>query len=273
MKLPVFKIDEREQDGGVVLALSGELDLAGAPELTTALNRAQAGGPDADRGPDRPGVHRLLRPRRARALQQRRDGGGLHVHRHRRPAAGAPRLRALRAWTRRCRSRLRPPVRSQPRVTRGPPRRRIRTRGPGRCAAWTRTRAGSATRTPGAARRVAGRRRVRAAPAGRRPATAAPAWARDAAFGKCGGHGASPSPPSSSRRARSSSASSDPGTSSIVAAGSPTDASRAGTVSSRRSPGSTSATSDHSSAHDTRASGVGRTLYPDATVRSRAFWL
>ena len=31
MKLPVFKIDEREQEGGVVLALSGELDLAGAP--------------------------------------------------------------------------------------------------------------------------------------------------------------------------------------------------------------------------------------------------
>ena len=36
MKLPVFKIDERELQGGVVLALSGELDLAGAPELTAA---------------------------------------------------------------------------------------------------------------------------------------------------------------------------------------------------------------------------------------------
>ncbi len=44
MKLPVFKIDERDQEDGVVLALSGELDLAGAPELTTALNHAQAAG-------------------------------------------------------------------------------------------------------------------------------------------------------------------------------------------------------------------------------------
>ena len=44
MKLPVFKIEERELQGGVVLALSGELDLAGAPELTAALNHAQAAG-------------------------------------------------------------------------------------------------------------------------------------------------------------------------------------------------------------------------------------
>ncbi|MBE2315566.1 STAS domain-containing protein [Solirubrobacter sp. CPCC 204708] len=44
MKLPVFKIETREQAGGLVLALSGELDLAGAPELTAALNEAQSGG-------------------------------------------------------------------------------------------------------------------------------------------------------------------------------------------------------------------------------------
>ena len=44
MKPPVFKIDERQIQGGVVLALSGELDIAGAPELTIALNQAQAAG-------------------------------------------------------------------------------------------------------------------------------------------------------------------------------------------------------------------------------------
>ena len=44
MKPPVFKIEEREAQDGVVLALSGELDLAGAPELAVALNRVQASG-------------------------------------------------------------------------------------------------------------------------------------------------------------------------------------------------------------------------------------
>ena len=39
MKLPVFKIDERDQDGGVVLALSGELDLAGARRARRGAQR------------------------------------------------------------------------------------------------------------------------------------------------------------------------------------------------------------------------------------------
>jgi anti-anti-sigma factor len=47
MKLPVFKIDAREQDGAsLVLALSGELDLAGAPELSAALTDAMEAGRD-----------------------------------------------------------------------------------------------------------------------------------------------------------------------------------------------------------------------------------
>jgi anti-anti-sigma factor len=44
MQPPVFKIEEREAEGGVVLALFGELDLAGAPDLAVALNRVQATG-------------------------------------------------------------------------------------------------------------------------------------------------------------------------------------------------------------------------------------
>jgi anti-anti-sigma factor len=44
MKLPVFKITTREEDDGVVLALSGELDLAGAPELDQALAAARDAG-------------------------------------------------------------------------------------------------------------------------------------------------------------------------------------------------------------------------------------
>jgi anti-sigma B factor antagonist len=44
MKPPVFKIEPREADGALVLALSGELDLAGAPELTEALDAAKASG-------------------------------------------------------------------------------------------------------------------------------------------------------------------------------------------------------------------------------------
>jgi anti-sigma B factor antagonist len=46
MKPPVFTIDTRDADGGVVLALTGELDLAGAPELASALTDVkQAGRP------------------------------------------------------------------------------------------------------------------------------------------------------------------------------------------------------------------------------------
>lgn len=44
MRLPVFTITSRDEDGGVVLALSGELDLAGAPDLTEALNEAREAG-------------------------------------------------------------------------------------------------------------------------------------------------------------------------------------------------------------------------------------
>ena len=48
---------------------------------------------------------------------------------------------------------------------------------------------------------------------------------------------------------------------------------RPGTVSSLNAAGSHPGTSSHDSGVDTRASGVGRTLYADATVRSFAFWL
>lgn len=44
MKLPVFKITTRDGDDGVVLALSGELDLAGAPELDQALSAVREAG-------------------------------------------------------------------------------------------------------------------------------------------------------------------------------------------------------------------------------------
>ena len=44
MKPPVFTIHAREADGATVLALSGELDLAGAPELDTALVAAREAG-------------------------------------------------------------------------------------------------------------------------------------------------------------------------------------------------------------------------------------
>jgi anti-anti-sigma factor len=45
MKLPVFKIEAHDDEsGGLVLALSGELDLAGAPELSAALNDAKDAG-------------------------------------------------------------------------------------------------------------------------------------------------------------------------------------------------------------------------------------
>lgn len=44
MKLPVFKITTRDEGDGVVLGLSGELDLAGAPELDEALTSAREAG-------------------------------------------------------------------------------------------------------------------------------------------------------------------------------------------------------------------------------------
>ena len=44
MKLPVFKITTRDEADGVVLALSGELDLAGAPELDQALSAVREAG-------------------------------------------------------------------------------------------------------------------------------------------------------------------------------------------------------------------------------------
>ena len=44
MKPPVFRIQAREADGATVLALSGELDLAGAPELDAALAAARDAG-------------------------------------------------------------------------------------------------------------------------------------------------------------------------------------------------------------------------------------
>jgi anti-anti-sigma factor len=44
MQLPVFKIHAHAENDAVVLALSGELDLAGAPELTTALTDVKDAG-------------------------------------------------------------------------------------------------------------------------------------------------------------------------------------------------------------------------------------
>lgn len=44
MKPPVFNITSREAAGGMVLALSGELDLAGVAELTEALAAARTSG-------------------------------------------------------------------------------------------------------------------------------------------------------------------------------------------------------------------------------------
>lgn len=44
MKPPVFKVESREAGGTVILALFGELDLAGAPELDAALTAAREAG-------------------------------------------------------------------------------------------------------------------------------------------------------------------------------------------------------------------------------------
>ena len=58
----------------------------------------------------------------------------------------------------------------------------------------------------------------------------------------------------------------------MPAVGSPTASIRAGIVVSVKASGSTVATSSQSTGAETRASGVGRTEYADAIVRSRAFW-
>ena len=44
MKPPVFEVTSREEAGAVVLALFGELDLAGVAELTEALAAARTSG-------------------------------------------------------------------------------------------------------------------------------------------------------------------------------------------------------------------------------------
>jgi hypothetical protein len=54
---------------------------------------------------------------------------------------------------------------------------------------------------------------------------------------------------------------------------SPSRAKRAGTVRSVKSAGSHSGSSAQVMGAETRASGVGRTEYAEATVRSFAFWL
>ena len=50
-------------------------------------------------------------------------------------------------------------------------------------------------------------------------------------------------------------------------------ANRAGIVASVKSPGSQASISSQASGAETRASGLGRTEYAAATVRSFAFWL
>jgi anti-sigma B factor antagonist len=44
MQSPTFKVASRQEREGVVVALSGELDLAGTERLTAALAEAQASG-------------------------------------------------------------------------------------------------------------------------------------------------------------------------------------------------------------------------------------
>src|SRR5438552_5507268 len=90
---------------------------------------------------------------------------------------------------------------------------------------------------------------------------------------KCGGQGASPKPAASSLAASSKSFSSEPGSESMSACGSPISAKRFGTVNTVKSAGSQSGTSCQSSGVETRASGSGRTEYAEQVVRSFAFWL
>src|SRR5271154_7022995 len=90
---------------------------------------------------------------------------------------------------------------------------------------------------------------------------------------KCGGHGASPRPAASSFAASSSSPSSEPASPFMAACGSPISAKRPGIVSTVKSAGSQSGTSCQYRGADTRASGSGRTEYPEHVVRSLAFWL
>ena len=76
---------------------------------------------------------------------------------------------------------------------------------------------------------------------------------------KCGGQGASPRPAASSLSASSSNFSSEPGSASIAACGSPICAKRSGIVNTVKSAGSTSGTSCQCRGVETRASGSGRT--------------
>ena len=75
-----------------------------------------------------------------------------------------------------------------------------------------------------------------------------------------------------SRSRRAKRGRSDGGLRHIPRIGSPAAAMRPGIVSTVNASGSTAATSSHWSGAETRASGVGRTEYADAIVRSRAFW-
>ena len=90
---------------------------------------------------------------------------------------------------------------------------------------------------------------------------------------KCGGQGASPRPAASSLFASSSNFSSEPGSASMPACGSPIFAKRSGIVKIVKSAGSQSGTSCQCSGVETRASGSGRTEYAEHVVRSFAFWL
>jgi hypothetical protein len=54
---------------------------------------------------------------------------------------------------------------------------------------------------------------------------------------------------------------------------SPTSAKRAGIVATVKSSGATSASSSQVTGAETGAPGLGRMLYAEAIVRSRAFWL
>src|SRR5258708_29032542 len=95
----------------------------------------------------------------------------------------------------------------------------------------------------------------------------------DSILRKCGGHGASPRPAASSLSASSSNLSSEPGSSSMPACGSPIFAKRSGSVKIVKSAGLQSGTSCQRNGVETRASGSGRTEYAEHVVRSFAFWL
>ena len=84
----LFRVVTRHEGDGVVVALSGELDLAGERQLEAAIEAAHASGAPADGRPLRPELHRLLRAAGARAAAQPAATGGFRY----RLIAGPPQV-------------------------------------------------------------------------------------------------------------------------------------------------------------------------------------